>query len=275
MSPMTRSLITALAAVALLGACQKPEEKVDTSPVLVSVNGEPITEKAYEFFKARLRQPVHPDQDKARELILDQMINQRLLVQYAEGKHIDRELDVYLALQRQRDALLIGAAQREILKEFPAPTEAEIRARYDQEVAGTHKYAYKVSHIVVPTEEAAKAVIAELDQGAKFAELAKKKSKGPTAAKGGDLGWIQQGMVVPGFFEAVMKIKKGSYGKTPVKTEFGWHVIRVVDARKIKIPPYDKVKADVARLIQQERINKKLEELRRQAKIEKAAAGAG
>lgn len=273
MSRLVPALALALAALPLLSACQ--EKKVDTSPVLVSVNGEPITEKAYEFFKARLRQPVHPDENKARELILDQMINQRLLVQYAKNKHIDEELDVYLALQRQRDALLIGAAQREILKEFPAPTEAEIKARYDKEVAATHKYAYKVSHIVVPTEEEAKAVIAELDKGVKFAELAKKRSKGPTAAKGGDLGWIQQGMVVPEFFQAVMKIKKGDYSKTPVKTEFGWHVIRVQDARKIKIPPLEKVKADVARLIQQERINQKIEELRKQAKIEKRTAGAG
>ncbi|NOZ09493.1 MAG: hypothetical protein GXP09_00375 [Gammaproteobacteria bacterium] len=257
-------LILALATLTLVGC----KEDIDTSAVLATVDGEPITEKAYDFFTARLRQPVHPDKAKAKELILKQLVTQQLLVNYALHNKIDEELDVYLALARQRNALLIGAAQRKILKEFPTITESQIKARYAKEVDATHKLAYKTSHIVLASEADAKAVIAELDKGKGFAGLAKSKSKGPTKDKGGDLGWVQQGMVVPAFFEAVTKLKKGSYTKTPVKTQFGWHVIKVNDSRKIKIPPYDKVKADVARLIQQDMLAKKVEELREKAKID-------
>ncbi len=257
-------LILALATLTLVGC----KEDIDTSAVLATVDGEPITEKAYDLFTARLRQPVHPDKTKAKELILKQLVTQQLLVNYALHNKIDEELDVYLALARQRNALLIGAAQRKILKEFPTITESQIKARYAKEVDATHKLAYKTSHIVLASEADAKAVIAELDKGKGFAGLAKSKSKGPTKDKGGDLGWVQQGMVVPAFFEAVTKLKKGSYTKTPVKTQFGWHVIKVNDSRKIKIPPYDKVKADVARLIQQDMLAKKVEELREKAKID-------
>ncbi len=257
-------LLLILVPLALIG-CKKD---IDTSAVLATVDGEPITEKAYDFFIARLRQPVHPDKAKAKELILKQLVTQQLLVNYALDSKIDEELDVYLALARQRNALLIGAAQRKILKEFPSITEDQIKARYAKEVDATHKFAYKTSHIILASEADAKAVIADLDKGKGFAGLAKTKSKGPTKNKGGDLGWVQQGMVVPAFFEAVTKLKIGSYTKVPVKTQFGWHVIKVNDRRKVKIPPFDKVKADVARLIQQDMLAKKVDELKKKAKID-------
>jgi peptidyl-prolyl cis-trans isomerase C len=260
-------LIAATAAVVTISGCNK-EPKVDDSPVIATVNGSPVTEQAYEFFKARLHQRIHPDPAKERELILEQMINQRLLVGYAESKKLDQEADVYQALQRQRDALLVGAAQRDILKGYPDLTEEDVKARYDEEVKSTHKTAYRVSHIVVPTADEAKAIIAELKKGGDFAKLAKEKSKGPTGDKGGELGWVQQGMVVPEFFAAAIKLKKGDYTTEPVKTQFGWHVIKVSDTRKVDIPPYDKIKGDVARLIQQDRIKKKMDELRSEAKID-------
>jgi len=260
-------LIAATAALIAVGGCNN-KPKVDDSPVVATVNGSPITEDSYDFFKARLHQRIHPDPTKERELILEQMINQRLLVGYAEAQKLDQEKDVYQALERQRDALLIGAAQRDILKGYPDLTEEDVKARYDEEVKATHKTAYNVSHIVVPTEDEAKAIIAELKQGTDFAKLAKEKSKGPTGEKGGELGWVQQGMVVPEFFAAVIKMNKGDYTAEPVKTEFGWHVIKINDTRKVDIPPYDKIKGDVARLIQQDRLKKKVEELRAQAKID-------
>jgi len=260
-------LIAATAALIAVGGCNN-KPKVDDSPVIATVNGSPITEDSYDFFKARLHQRIHPDPAKERELILEQMINQRLLVGYAEAQKLDQEKDVYQALERQRDALLIGAAQRDILKSYPDLTEEDVKARYDEEVKATHKTAYNVSHIVVPTEDEAKAIIAELKQGADFAKLAKEKSKGPTGEKGGELGWVQQGMVVPEFFAAVIKMNKGDYTTEPVKTEFGWHVIKINDTRKVDIPPYDKIKGDVARLIQQDRLKKKVEEMRAQAKID-------
>lgn len=253
-----------LATLALIGC----EKDVDTSAVLATVDGEPITEKAYDFFIARLRQPIHPDKAKAKELILQQLVTQQLLVNYALDNKIDEELDVHLALVRQRNALLIGAAHRKILKEFPSITEDQIKARYAKEVDSTHKLAYKTSHIVLASEDDAKAVIADLNKGKNFTKLAKAKSKGPTKDKGGNLGWVQQGMVVPAFFEAVTKLKKGSYTKAPVKTQFGWHVIKRSDSRKVKIPPFDKVKADVARLIQQDMLTKKVDELKKSAKID-------
>jgi len=267
MSVIRKISILLIAASLALNAvsCKKD---VDTGKVLATVNGDTITEKEYEFFKARLRRNLHLDKAKEKKLILEQMATQKLLMQYALDNKIDEELDVYLALKRQREGLLIGAAQRAILKEYPPITDEQIKERFKEEVAATHKIRYKASHILLASEADAKAVIAELNKGKDFAALAKSRSKGPTKAKGGDLGWVQQGMVVPEFFKALIKLKPGSYTKTPVKTQFGWHVIKVTDTAKVKIPPFKKVKADVARLIQQDRLSEKVEALKKKAKID-------
>jgi peptidyl-prolyl cis-trans isomerase C len=257
-----------LAGIAAVTACEKPTApKVDKSKAIATVNGEAITENQYENLLSNIRRPISPDPAETKRVVLDQMINQTLLAQYAVDHKLDEDLDVYLAMQRAREMILIRAAEQKILKELPPFTDEQLHKRYQQEVDATDKHEYHVQHIVVTSEDEAKSVIDALNKGQSFAALAKEKSHGPTKEKGGDLGWIQQGTVVPKFFAAVQKLKKGQYTETPVKTRFGWHVIRLIDERPVKIPPFEKVKKSVIRLMQQEAIQAKLKSLRDKAKI--------
>lgn len=256
-----------LAGIAALAACGKSAPKVDNSKALATVNGQAITENQYEDVLSAIRQPISPDPAKTKQIILNQMINQALLAQYAENNKLNETLDVHLALERARELILIRAAEQKILKDTPPFTDDQLRARYQKEVNATDKHEYHVQHIVVATEDEAKSIIDALNKGADFSKLAKEKSNGPTKDKGGDLGWIQQGTVVPSFFSAVQKLKKGQYTEAPVKTQFGWHVIRLIDERPMKIPPFEKVKNSIERLMQREAIEAKVKELKDKAKI--------
>ncbi len=258
-------LVAMIAGILLISGCEKSP---DTSTVLATVNGEPITEKNYDHFLSRLKGPIHPDKEKEKEIVLEELTKQMLLAQYALDNKLDQKLDVYLTLQRQREAVLVSAAQRKIFKEAPEITAEQLKARYQKEVEAAPKTEYRVQHIVVETEDEAKTIIRQLNKGQDFAKLAKSKSRGPTKNKGGHLGWLQQGMVVPEFFAAMSSLKKGRYTKVPVKTPFGWHIIKLIDTRAVKIPPFDKVKTSVRRLIQQEILDAEVAKLKEKAKIE-------
>ncbi|MCG6873135.1 MAG: peptidylprolyl isomerase, partial [Gammaproteobacteria bacterium] len=174
-----------------------PQSVIDTSKVLINVNDKAVTQKALEHFMAQLGRPIHPDPDRAKDLALNEMVKRLLLAQYARDKKLDEELDVYLTLQRQDEQVLIAAARRDILKNLPPVTEDELKAVYEKETAEVHHQEYKVQHIIVDSQEAADNLIAELNKGSDFTALAKKESKGPSKDKGGDLGWVREGQVVP------------------------------------------------------------------------------
>jgi peptidyl-prolyl cis-trans isomerase C len=259
-----------LAATVAISACQKPATPVaiDTSKPVATVNGTPITEAQLDFLLKRVHQPNQNDSDKQRAMVLDQMVKRELLAQYALKQKLDQDLDTHLALEEQRESVLVGAAERNILKQLPEITDDQLKARYEKEVAAVSKTEYHAAHIVVETEDEAKQVIADLNSGKDFAAEAKAKSKGATKDKGGDLGWLQQGTVVPEFFAALTKMKKGEITQTPVKTRFGWHVIKLLDSRPVSIPPFEKLKGQIKRLMQQEALEAKVDELKAQAKIE-------
>ena len=148
-------------------------------------------------------------------------------------------------------------------------TDKDIKAKYDELTKGIKpEKEVRARHILLKTEDEAKAVITELGGGADFAELAKKKSTGPSGPRGGDLGFFGQGRMVPAFDKAVFALKPGEVSKTPVKTQFGWHVIKVEETRDKPLPAFDQVKDQVRTAMQGERLQKSLEDLRSKAKIE-------
>ncbi len=260
---------------AALSACDKPAPVKDDSKVVATINGQNITEKNFENFQRIFRQQRGAGADEAtdRKAVLDELIDRILLAQHAEQAKLDQDPDVYYALQRVRENFLIQAVTRETLKANPI-TDEELRRRFEQEVQQIHKTEYRLSHILLRTEEDAKAVIDALKSGKRFDALAKEKSVDTeTGRNGGDLGWINQGMVVPAFFDAVMAMKKGEVSAVPVKTDYGWHVIRVVDTRPLKIPTVEQfmgdrqAKANLTRRIQRERLENLVKELRAKAKI--------
>src|SRR3569623_1232366 len=147
---------------------------------------------------------------------------------------------------------------------------------YQDKVATKNVKEFKARHILVPTEAEAKDVIAQLDKGANFSDLAKAKSKDRASAEsGGDLGWFSAGQMVPQFSQAGTTLDKGKYTKTPVRTQFGYHVVVLDDTRKVDPPSFDSIKDRLAEVVQSQKIGEYLETLRKKAKIDvKAAPGA-
>lgn len=253
--------------LALVTGC---EQKIDDSKVLATVDGAAITEKEYEeYLGARqMQQPPVADKEKERQVVLDEMINRKVLAQQAEKDKLDRQPDVHYQLKRQHENVLARAILRKHLDEKPI-TDEEIEKRYRQEVEKTHKMEYRARHILLKTEDEARAVIGLLRRGGNFAALARSRSTDVRSGReGGDLGWFNEGQMIPDFFKAVTKLKKGEITGDPVKTEFGWHVIKVEDTRPLRTPPLEEVKGGIRQLVQQERIDALVKGLREQVKIE-------
>lgn len=260
--------ILLLAALAALGACGT--KSPDDSKVLATVNGEAITEKDYEdYLRARqMQQPPIPDKDKEKKVVLEEMVNRVLLVQSAVDQKVDRELDVYFQIKRQRENILARAMLRKYLKDNPISDE-EVQKRYQDLVEKADKNEYRARHILVRSEEEAREILAALKKGASFASLAKQKSVDVGSGKqGGDLpNWFSQDQVVPEFFEAAKQLKKGETTKEPVKTDYGWHIIQLIDSRPRKMPAFEQAKGNIRQIVQQERVDALIKSSKDKAKI--------
>jgi len=150
-----------------------------------------------------------------------------------------------------------------------AISEADIKARYEKEVAAQPpEEEVKARHILVKTKEEAEDIIKQLDKGADFAKLAKEKSTGPSADKGGELGFFTKDQMVPEFSKAAFALKPGEYTKEPVKTQFGWHVIQVEDKRTTPPPPLDQVADQVKQVLMRERYFDVLKDARKNMKVD-------
>ena len=281
MSTLRNFLIVLLAALGLLaaGCDKKPAEQTaagaDDGKVVASVNGQNITESDYENYLRIRQQQMGPlaDKDKEKKIVLDEMIDKMLLAQYAVDNKLDQTPEVAALIKRVREEILAQAVKRKLLKDNPI-TEDDVKKRFEQEVEKTHKTEYKVRHILVKDESEAKDIIAQLHKGANFGKLAEEKSIDTQSSKnGGEIGWINQGMVVPEFFNAVMKMKKGAISTEPVKTDFGWHIIKLEDTRPLKIPSFEQfmsdqqARANIYRKMQDERVGELLKDLKAKAKI--------
>lgn len=242
----------------------------DDSKVLARVDGDVITEKDYEdYLRARqMQQPPIPDPKKEREVVLDEMINRVLLVQAAAAHKVDQELDVYLQLKRQRENVLARAMLRKYLQDNPISDE-EVKKRFDELTAKADKNEYRARHILVRDETEARALIGQLRKGASFANLAKQKSVDVGSGRnGGELGgWFSQDQVVPEFYEAVRQLKPGETTRDPVKSEYGWHIIKLENVRPRAMPEFEQAKGNIRQIVQQERVEALLKSIKDKAKI--------
>ena len=201
-------------------------------------------------------------------MLLDQMVDREALVVQAEKEGLENQPQVQRALARARDQVLENALlSRDI---GPEVTEEALHAKYDAEYANKPgEEEVHARHILVPTEEEAKKVIAELDKGADFATLAKQESKDPGAQNGGDLGFFKKGDMVPEFAAAAFALQPGKYTETPVKTQFGYHVIKLEERRVAPPPPYDQAKAELRQQIIQAGVRTELDKAKVGLPIEK------
>ena len=200
-------------------------------------------------------------------MLLDRLVDGALITKAGRKEHLEQDSELQVRLKRYEDRLIQEAYLNQAIK--AAETEGQLKARYQsfaKDKAGQEEV--HAQHILVKTEDEAKSVIAELDKGADFGELAKKYSTDPSARSGGDLGYFGHDDMVPAFADTAFALAKGQYSKTPVKTEFGWHVIKVEDRRAGKPPSFEEAREQLSRDLAHEIIDAKLQELRSAAKIE-------
>jgi len=205
--------------------------------------------------------------EQRRVAALAAVIDIKTLARKAEAEKLDETEDFKKQMAFQRDRALHNAIFKSTVVD--PVTDADIKARYEKEIAATPaEEEVSARHILLKTEEEAKAVIAELDGGKDFAELAKEKSTGPSAGQGGDLGFFTKGRMVPEFEAVAFTLKAGEYAKEPVKTQFGWHVIKVEERREKAHPAFEEVADQVRQLVMRERYGDLIREARSEVKIE-------
>ncbi|OGA97711.1 MAG: peptidylprolyl isomerase [Burkholderiales bacterium RIFCSPHIGHO2_12_FULL_61_11] len=255
-------LATAVAALLSLGAQGVFAQN------LAIVNGKAVPKTRLDALAkqvARSGQPVTPEMEGQ---LREEVIAREVFMQEAEKQGLSASEDFKVQMELARQTILIRELFADYQKKNPV-TDADLKAEYDKFAAANGGKEYKASHILVEKEAEAKAIIASLKKGGKFAEIAKKQSKDTgSGANGGDLDWANPSNYVPEFSEALIKLNKGQTTDTPVKSQFGYHVIRVDDIRAAQLPSFEQVKPQISQQMQQQKLGKFQEELRAKAKVE-------
>ncbi|WP_299899883.1 peptidylprolyl isomerase [uncultured Ruegeria sp.] len=269
--PKGLTFLPSLALAAVMALPLAAETKPDASTIVARVNGDEITLGHVIATVASLpAQYQQAEDDVLFDFVLEQLIQQQLLGQQQEG------LNKQNALTLDNEKRSLQAVQTVAALTNDVVTDEAIQAAYDarfNEFAGEDEF--DASHILVETEEEAKALKAQLDDGADFAELARENSTGPSGPNGGALGWFGKGQMVPEFEEAVIALEKGQVSE-PVQTQFGWHLVKLNDKRKTEAPELDAVRDELGQSIQQDAIQARIDELTQQAQIERPVLeGAG
>lgn len=237
------------------------------------VNNKPIPKSRADAIIGQLQQQGQAATPELVKAVRDELINREILMQEADKKGLGGRADIQAQIERSRQQVLIGALAQEYFRTHP-PTDAELREGYNQvsKNIGEAKE-YDTRHILVDQEADAKAIIAKLKAGASFDELAKQ-SKDPSGANGGKLGWARANAYVPEFSEAMVKLGKGRLSDAPVRSQYGFHVIRVDDIRDGRPPSFEESKGQIANMIvqnqqwQQARFKAMIDDLRSKAKVE-------
>lgn len=263
---VTRNFVLA---VAVSSASIVPSFAQETKEnVIARVNGVEVTDRELALAEVDLlEQFSKAPADQRRAMILNALLDIKALAMAAEeaGLADDANFKAQMAFNRAR-ALHNNYFQSNALNSI---TEDEMKARYEIEVKGIEPQPeIRARHILVKTEEEAKAIVVELDGGADFVELAKTKSTGPSGPQGGDLGYFGRGQMVPEFEVAAFGLKKGTYTKEPVKSQFGFHIIFKEDERDSQPPSYEDVKGQVRQALAREKYFKLTQDARSKFKVE-------
>jgi len=261
---MKKSLLSGLVAAAVLGTMALPVAAQN----LAIVNGKAVPKERVETLKQQVERSGRPITPEMENQIKEEVIAREIFMQEAQKRGLEATADYKAQMELARQTILIRELFVDFQKTNPV-TDAEIQAEYDKFVAANAGKEYKASHILVEKEDEAKAIIAALKKGGKFEEIAKKQSKDPgSGARGGDLDWANPSSYVAEFTEALVKLEKGKLTQTPVKSQFGWHIIRLDDVREAQLPKIDEVKPQIAQQLQQQKLAKFQEDLRAKAKVE-------
>lgn len=266
----------ALGALLALAACSKtatdkPAETAATpaKPPVVTVNGKAISAEMFEdYVKAVAQKPSTELAPEDIEQIKENLVRIELIAQQADKDGLTKEPELANRLALARLNIIQQAAAQKYLQDYN-PTDAELRAEYDAQLASSSLVEYQARHILVSGEDVAQKVIQQLNAGQDFATLAKRLSIDKESAKaGGDLGWFAPNRMIPPVANAVALLKKGEFTKTPVQSQFGWHVIQLQNTRDRTPPPFDQVKDQIHQILLTRKFKAHSDEMLKTAKIE-------
>lgn len=267
-------IATAIGAV--LSGCGKgqqaaaPAAPAADAPAVAVVNGTAIPRADYDAFLKNILQgkPATDLTADQKNQVLDELITMQLISSQAVKEGVDKEPDVAANLDVMRMRILSDGESQKFLKN-KEPTDADLHAEYDSAIAAMDKTEYHARHILVPTKEKAEQLTKKIKAGAKFDEVAKAESTDNSKTSGGDLGWFTPTRMVKPFADAVKTLKKGEMTADPVQTQYGWHIIKLEDTREVTPPPFDQVKAQVSKGFIQKKLIAYVDDLKKNAKIEK------
>ena len=255
-------LATALASLLTLGTTGAMAQNV------AIVNGKAVPKTRLDALAQQVAKSGRPVTPEIEGQLREEVIAREVFMQEAEKQGIATSDEFKAQMELARQTLMIRELFANYQKANPV-TDADLKAEYDKFAAANGGKEYKARHILVEKEADAQAIIASLKKGGKFEDIAKKQSKDPgSGSKGGDLDWANPSSYVPEFTEALLKLKKGQTTETPVKSQFGYHVIRVDDIRSAQLPAFEEVKPQIAQQMQQQKLAAFQEELRKKAKVE-------
>ena len=232
----------------------------------VTVNGKPINKTWLEFSLKDAKE--RGQKGKGLEnAVLNELIANELVFQAAAKKGFDKKADILTAAEIGKRKLIVNDYLSDFMDKNPV-SDAQTKTEYNRLKKELGSTEYKAQHIVVKTEEEAKDILNKLNSGGDFAKLAKEKSLDDgSKVRGGDIGWFAPVNMAKPFSDAVKGLKKGATTTAPVRTKFGWHVIKLNDKRAIKFPTYEKAKGGIKRTLQQRKIEKLILSLKDKAKI--------
>jgi peptidyl-prolyl cis-trans isomerase C len=236
------------------------------------VNGKPVPKTRVDALLKQVNaqaaaqgQQLPPDLDQR---VRDKVVLDEIFLQEAEKRGLAATPEYKTQMEQARAGLLVQALFADYTKKNPV-SDAEIQAEYDKFKAQASGTEYRARHILVEKEEEAVVLVKQIKGGAKFEDLAKKNSKDTGSGQnGGDLDFAAPGAYVPEFSQAMVKLKKGEITETPVKTQFGWHIIRLEDTRDAKFPPLEEVKPQIQQRLGQQKLAAFRDEVRAKAKTD-------
>ena len=231
------------------------------------VNGKAIPSAKVDDFVAAFTAQGRPDSPELRRAVREELIARELFAQEAERRGLTKDAAVQREIETRRQDILVRALVADDLKKNPV-SDAAIEAEYKRASAEGGEKEYKARHILVDSEDEAKQIVADLQKGTAFEELAKKSKDTGSAQQGGDLDWNTPSTFVKEFSDAMVKLEKGKTTEAPVKTQFGYHIIRLDDVRDVKAPPLEQVRPQIRQELERQRVQELQKQLRAKAKIE-------
>ncbi|MBK7237406.1 MAG: peptidylprolyl isomerase [Sterolibacteriaceae bacterium] len=236
----------------------------DSKPI--TVNGTVIPkDRGDALFTEQLAQGT-PDSPELRNAIKEEVIRREILAGEARKKGLEKNPMLKAQMELAQQAVLIRAYMQDFVRTHPV-SDADAQKEYDSIKAQLGSKEYKSRHILVEKEDDAKAIIAKLQKGEKFDELAKQSKDPGSKDKGGDLGWSAPSAYVKPFSDALTKLEKGAFTAIPVKSDFGYHVIKLEDVRDLKVPSFEEAKPQISQRLQQKMVEEHILSLRKSAKV--------